>query len=99
MLLAEESTQVAEKNQDGRPAKQIMRAEDFAIHRHQIEVEIDPHRTMMRSPERPYVIRITERPEPLRPELRGKAGVSNGDEVIKSDPDGQAERWTFERPR
>jgi hypothetical protein len=60
MLLAEESTKVAEQNQDGRPAKQFARAEDLAIDRHQIEVEIDPHRTMMRVPEPQSVIRITE---------------------------------------
>src|SRR5579859_1289417 len=52
MLLAEESTEVAEQDQDGRPAKQFARAEGLALDRHQVEVEIDPHRTMMRQPER-----------------------------------------------
>jgi hypothetical protein len=56
MLLAEESTQVAEQNQDGRLAKQFASVEDLAIGRHQIEVEIDPHRTMMRAQEGQSVI-------------------------------------------
>jgi hypothetical protein len=43
MLLAEESTKVAEQNQDGRPTKQFARPEDLALDRHQIEVEIDSH--------------------------------------------------------
>ena len=49
MLLAEESAQVAEENQDGRATEQFACGEDFTIHRHQVEVEIDLHRIMMRS--------------------------------------------------
>src|SRR5579859_3368958 len=52
MLLAEESTEVAKQDQNGRPAKQFVSVEDPAIDRHQVEVEIDPHRTMMRPLER-----------------------------------------------
>ncbi len=66
MLLTEESTEIAEQNQDGRPAKQFACAEDIAIDRHQVEVEIDPHRTIMRAPELQSVIRITEEPRPRR---------------------------------
>jgi hypothetical protein len=66
MLLAEESTEVAEQNQDGGPAKQFASAEDLAIDCHQIEVDIDPHRTMMRARELQSVIRITEEARPRR---------------------------------
>ena len=48
MLLAEQSTEVAQQNEDGRPAKQFMCVEDPAVDRHEVEVEIDPHRIMMR---------------------------------------------------
>lgn len=66
MLLAKESTEVAEQNQNGRPAKQLVCVENLAIDCHQIEVEIDPHRTMMRAPDDQSVIRITEQPRHRR---------------------------------
>jgi hypothetical protein len=66
MLLAEESTQVAKKNQDGRLAKQFVSVEEPTIERHEVKVEIDPHRIMMRVPEHQSVIRITEEPRPRR---------------------------------
>jgi hypothetical protein len=43
VLLAEESTQVAEQNQNRRPAEQTPPGEEAAIDRQQVEVELDPH--------------------------------------------------------
>jgi hypothetical protein len=60
MLLAIESTEVAEEDQNGWAPKQSLRVEDFAVNRHEVEVKIDRHRTMMRPPPYPYVIGITE---------------------------------------
>ncbi len=59
MLQAIESTEVAKQNQNGRPAQQSLCGEAFAVDCDQVEVKIDPHRTMMRSSELRYVIRIT----------------------------------------
>ena len=44
MLLAIESTEVAEQHQDGRTAKESAGGKDFAVGRHEVEVEVDPHR-------------------------------------------------------
>ncbi len=52
MLEAIESTEVAEQNQNRRPPQQSACGVDVAVDRHEVEVEIDPHRLMMRSPER-----------------------------------------------
>jgi hypothetical protein len=60
MLLAIESTEVAEENQNGWAPKQSTGVEDFALDCHEGEVKIDRHRTMMRPPPHPYVIGITE---------------------------------------
>jgi NADPH:quinone reductase-like Zn-dependent oxidoreductase len=49
MLLAIESTEVAEQNQNCCPPQQSARREDFAVNRHEVEVKIDAHRIMMRS--------------------------------------------------
>jgi hypothetical protein len=43
MLLAIESTEVAEQHQDGRAPKQPARGEGFAVERHEVEAEVDPH--------------------------------------------------------
>jgi len=44
MLLAVESTEVAQQHQNGWAPKQPARWEVFAVERHEVEVEIDPHR-------------------------------------------------------
>jgi len=60
MFLAVESTEVAKQNQNRRSAKQPMCRKDFAIEREEVEVEIDPHRIMMRSSRHRCVIHITD---------------------------------------
>jgi hypothetical protein len=60
MLLAIESTEVAEENQDGWTPKQTTGVEDFALNRHEVEVKIDRHRIIMRSSPPRYVTGITE---------------------------------------
>ncbi len=60
MLEAKESTEVAKQNQNRRPPQQPPCGVDVAVDRHEVEVEIDPHRTMMRWPRHRYVILITE---------------------------------------
>lgn len=60
MLLAIESTEVPEENQNGRAPKQSLRVEDFAVRCSELEVQVDPHRIIMRPPPHPYVIAITE---------------------------------------
>jgi hypothetical protein len=42
MLLAIESTEVAEENQNGWGPKQATSVEDFALNCHEVEVKIDP---------------------------------------------------------
>src|SRR5260370_24845846 len=64
MLLAEESTEVAEQNQNGWASEQLARGEDFAFERDEVEVELDPHRIMMRSFGRGCVMGITEARRP-----------------------------------
>jgi hypothetical protein len=59
MLLAVESTEVAEENQNGWAPKQSAGGEDFGVNRHEVEVQIDQHRIMMRPPPRRYVTDIT----------------------------------------
>jgi hypothetical protein len=60
MLLAIESTEVAEENQNGWAPKQSTGVEGFALNCHEVEVKIDSHRTMMRPPPHPSVMSITE---------------------------------------
>jgi hypothetical protein len=60
MLLAVESTEVAQENQNGWAAKQSTGVEDLALNCREVEVEIDQHRIMMRSPPHRCVIGITE---------------------------------------
>ena len=60
MLLAKESTEVAEQNQNGRPSEQFAAGKDLAVHGRQVEVKIDLHRTMMRWPANRDVILITK---------------------------------------
>jgi len=43
VLLAVESTQVAEQNQDGRPAQQPARVEDLSVKGQELEVKVDLH--------------------------------------------------------
>ncbi len=64
MLLAEESTEVAEQNQNGWASEQLARGEDFAFERDEVEVELDPHRIMMRSFGGGCVMGITEERRP-----------------------------------
>lgn len=47
VLLAVESTEVAEHDQNRGAAEQLPPMEDPALKRHEIEVEIDPHRIIM----------------------------------------------------
>ena len=44
MLLAVESTEVAEQNQNGRPPQQLARAEDLSVKGQDLEVKVDVHR-------------------------------------------------------
>ena len=60
MLLAIESTEVAEEHQNGRTAEKPARGEGFAVDGQEIEVEVDLHADMMLSSWLRYVIRITE---------------------------------------
>lgn len=62
MLLAKESTEVAEQNQNRWASQQSARGEEFALERDEVEVEIDPHRNMMRAPEHRYVFPIPAAP-------------------------------------
>lgn len=48
MLLAEESTEVAQQDQDRRTPQQLTRREDGAVDRQEVEVEVDAHRIIMR---------------------------------------------------
>ncbi len=43
VLLAVESTQVAQQNQDGRPAQQPARVEDLSVKGQKLEVKVDLH--------------------------------------------------------
>ena len=43
MLLAIESTQVAEQNQNGRPPEQPARVEDLSVKSQELEVKVDLH--------------------------------------------------------
>jgi len=47
MLLAIQSTEVAEEHKDGRTAEKLACGEDFAVHGEQVEVEVDRHGDMM----------------------------------------------------
>jgi len=60
MLLAIESTEVAEEHQNGRTAEKPARGEGFAVDGQEIEVEVDPHADMMLAAWFRYVIRVTE---------------------------------------
>lgn len=60
MVLAIESTEVAEQNKDGRAPQQSTGGEDFAVNCVELEVEINSHRIMMRPNTHPNVIDITE---------------------------------------
>lgn len=59
MLLAVESTEVAEQNKDRRSAKQPTYGEHFAVQRKEVQVEIDPHSLIVRQSQRQCVIHIT----------------------------------------
>jgi hypothetical protein len=61
MLLAKQSTEIAQQHQDGRAAEQAAGRKDFAVQRHDVEIEIDPHqRNMMLIAGHRYVIPVTE---------------------------------------
>ncbi len=60
MLLAIQSTEVAEQHQDGRTAKETAGGKDLTIECYQVEVEVDLHQNMMLSSRHRYVIRVTE---------------------------------------
>ena len=47
MLLAVESTQVAEENQNRRTAQKPAGREDFAVDCQEVEIEVNLHRTIM----------------------------------------------------
>jgi hypothetical protein len=47
MLLAIQSTEVAEEHKDGRPAEKLVRGEDLAVQGEQVELEVDRHRDIM----------------------------------------------------
>ena len=49
MLEAEQSTQVAEQNQDRRPPEKVAAGIGISVDRLDIEVEVDPHRHIMRA--------------------------------------------------
>src|SRR5690348_8260198 len=60
MLLAIQSTEVAEEHKDGRTAEKLVRGEDLAVQGEQVEVEVDRHGDIMLRRQHRNVIRITE---------------------------------------
>ncbi len=60
MLLAIESTEVAEQDQDRGASDQLARREDLVVNRQEIEIELDAHPTMMRSTVDADVTPVTE---------------------------------------
>ncbi len=70
MFLAIESTQVAKQYQNRRAAEQPACCIDFAADCQEVEVEIDAHPIIMKSPVLRFVICITVEQRHLQPQLR-----------------------------
>jgi hypothetical protein len=60
MLLAIESTEVAQEHKNRRAAEESARGEGLAFDSEEVEVKVDPHRHMILCSGHRYVIRITE---------------------------------------
>jgi DNA-binding transcriptional regulator/RsmH inhibitor MraZ len=60
MLLAIESTEVAQEHKNGRAAEKSARREGLAFDGEKVEVKVDRHRQMILCSGHRYVIRITE---------------------------------------
>lgn len=59
MLQAIQSTQIPEQYQNGRTAEELTSRVSVSLNRYEVEVQINPHRNMMRASAYQYVIRIT----------------------------------------